>query len=152
MFTSHSSRVRARGRTAIAAGLGLMGVALVGAMVWAPGWAHAAMNTLDPVSLIGHLSFLLSALSFAQTNMLRLRLLAIASMALGLVYNGIIHVQMPQGMQLWPTLIWLSAFLVQNCILAYALVTRRSSAPPVLRAGVLVLQPAASSQSLGTTP
>lgn len=69
--------------------------------------------------LIGHLSFALTSVSYAQRDIIRLRLIAVASLLLGLAYNAWINVQM-QGGDIWLVIVWLSVFLVQNI---YFLVT-----------------------------
>ena len=63
------------------------------------------------LNLIGHLSFVLTAASFALRDMMLLRLLAIASGALGLIYNY----TLPGG-PLWLVLFWLSVFMLINIV------------------------------------
>lgn len=119
-----------------------LGIAL--GIAWFPALAARVARTLDPVSLIGHASYLLAALSFSQSRMLRLRLLAIASFALGLLYNGLVQLQMPEGQHLWPTIIWLSAFLAQN--LYHVLAPAGRSPERVLAGEIALVQPAATSR------
>lgn len=115
-------------------------------VAWFPALVGWAAGTLDPVSLIGHASYLLAALSFAQSRMLRLRLLAIASFALGLLYNGLVHLQMPEGQHLWPTLIWLSAFLAQNLYHVLTPAGRGRRPESVLVGEIALVHPAATSR------
>lgn len=63
---------------------------------------------------LGTLSFFLTGLSYAQRGMMRLRLLAVVALILGLAYNTWTHMLMPEGQNLWPSIIALSIFLVQN--------------------------------------
>ena len=64
--------------------------------------------------LIGSASFFLTGLSYAQKSMLRLRLLAILALVLGLIYSVWTHALMPDGQNLWPTIVALTVFLGQN--------------------------------------
>ena len=72
----------------------------------------------DAFTVLGHLSFLITFLSYAQRDIIKLRLLAVASLSIGLVYNSWVHINMPPGQDLWPVIIWLSLFLAQNIYLA----------------------------------
>ena len=58
---------------------------------------------------IGMLSFLCSACAYLMTSMVRLRILAIASGSLGLIYNA----TLPSG-PLWLVLFWLALFWIIN--------------------------------------
>ena len=61
------------------------------------------------LSLIGHLSFSLSALSFLMSSILMLRMLAISSTIIGIGYNSLIAIGWPTGPanpELWTTSIW----------------------------------------------
>ena len=53
----------------------------------------------DGFTLLGHLSFAITFLSYAQRNIVKLRLLAIASLAIGLVYNGWVHLRVNHSHQ-----------------------------------------------------
>ncbi|HGY2474052.1 TPA: cyclic nucleotide-binding domain-containing protein [Pseudomonas aeruginosa] len=70
------------------------------------------------IDLVGHASFLLTFLSFFQRSMVKLRLWAIAAGVVGLTYNSWVHFHMPEGTGIWPVLLWMSVFLVQNIVLA----------------------------------
>ena len=73
------------------------------------------MNTIGTVlSIIGHLSFALTFLSYTQKSLIRLRSIAVASQILGLVYNGWINYNMPEGQDINLVVFWLSTFLVLN--------------------------------------
>jgi hypothetical protein len=76
------------------------------------------MNQL--ANVIGTLSFALSALAYLMTDILKLRMLAIAAGVTGLLYNALL----PSG-PLWLVLFWLSLFFVINCAnLARAIVAQ----------------------------
>ena len=64
--------------------------------------------------LLGHLSFAATFFAYAQRSLARLRLIASLGLALGLLYNGYVHLHMPEGQNMFPSLFWLSVFLVQN--------------------------------------
>ena len=66
---------------------------------------------------IGHLSFALTFLSYAQKNLIRLRMIAVVSLTFGLVYNTYINIKMPPGDDIRLVLGWLSLFLLQNLYL-----------------------------------
>lgn len=70
--------------------------------------------------VLGHISFALTFASYAQRDIIRLRLIAVASLVLGLAYNLWINAQMPGEDNIWLVIGWLSIFLVQN---VYFLVT-----------------------------
>lgn len=125
----------------------LCAIGIAVAIAWFPALIERVSGLLDPVSLIGHASYLLAALSFAQSRMLRLRLLAIASFALGLLYNGLVQMQMPEGQHLWPTLIWLSAFLAQNLYHVLAPAGRGRGPEPILAGEIALVHPAATSRA-----
>ena len=75
-------------------------------------------STVDwMLPVLGNVSFAITFLSYAQKHVVKLRLLAILATTVGLVYNTIVHIQMPDGMNLWPVLFWLSIFWVQNIYL-----------------------------------
>lgn len=63
---------------------------------------------------IGHLSFLLSFFSWMQRGIIKLRMLAVASLSTGLIYNWYIHLKMPEGEGIELVLFWLTVFLAQN--------------------------------------
>src|SRR5690348_3218462 len=69
--------------------------------------AHLDMPLL--LNGIGMLSFICSACAYLMTDMVRLRMLAIASGTLGLVYNA----TLPSG-PLWLVLFWLALFWIIN--------------------------------------
>ena len=62
-----------------------------------------------PLDLVGHLSFILTALSFGVRDMLFLRSLAIASGVVGITYNTL-NFDPP----LWLVIFWLSVFIFIN--------------------------------------
>ena len=72
------------------------------------------MTTQQFFYLLGHLSFAATSLAYAQRSLARLRLIASLGLALGLLYNGYVHLHMPEGQNMFPSLFWLSVFLVQN--------------------------------------
>lgn len=67
--------------------------------------------------LIGHASFLLTFLSYSQKSLIRLRMVAVASLVFGLVYNSWIDVNMPPGQDIHLVVFWLTVFLIQNVYL-----------------------------------
>ncbi|EPV8686816.1 hypothetical protein ACWAUP_000468 [Pseudomonas aeruginosa] len=73
---------------------------------------------MELIDLVGHIAFLLTFLSFFQRSMVKLRLWAIAAGIVGLGYNTWVHLNMPAGSGIWPVLIWMTVFLVQNIVLA----------------------------------
>lgn len=140
--TTTSPRPRCRPWMLAAGTACAVGIAM--AIAWFPAAAHHVASQAEPISLLGHASYALAALSFAQTRMLRLRLLAVASFVLGLLYNGLIHIQMPEGQNLWPTLIWLSAFLAQNVYQVRVHLRRQRESSLVLAGEVALIHPAAT--------
>ena len=68
-------------------------------------------------SVIGHLSFGLTFLSYAQKSILKLRMIAVVSLSFGLAYNTYINVNMPPGDDIRLVIGWLSLFLLQNIYL-----------------------------------
>lgn len=74
------------------------------------------MPTQDFFYLLGHLSFVITFLAYAQSDLIRLRLIAVGSLIVGMVYNTYVHMNMPEGQNLWPVLLWMGVFLVQNLI------------------------------------
>lgn len=75
------------------------------------------MDWIAPIlSALGHLSFALAALSFAMRNILWLRLLAIGSGIVGIVYNSSIAAGYlgPANPELWNVVGWLTLFLGIN--------------------------------------
>jgi CRP-like cAMP-binding protein len=71
------------------------------------------------LTLIGHLSFVLSALSFLMSSILYLRLLAISSTIIGIGYNSLIAIGWPSGnpnAELWTVVFWLCVFLIINLV------------------------------------
>jgi hypothetical protein len=73
------------------------------------------MSTLQTVFVIlGHLSFALTFLSFTQTSLIRLRVIAVASQVLGLIYNGWVNYNMPAGQDIHLVVFWLSMFFILN--------------------------------------
>ena len=67
-----------------------------------------------PLDIVGHLSFILTALSFGVRDMLFLRSLAIASGLVGIAYN-VLNFDPP----LWLVIFWLSVFI---CINGYRII------------------------------
>lgn len=73
------------------------------------------MNAIQTIfAALGHLSFALTFLSFTQTSIIRLRIIAVASQILGLIYNGWIDYNMPDGQDIHLVVFWLSMFLILN--------------------------------------
>lgn len=66
---------------------------------------------------LGHLSFALTFLSYAQKSLIRLRTIAVVSLTFGLVYNTYINIKMPPGEDIRLVLGWLALFLTQNVYL-----------------------------------
>lgn len=146
MNLSTNPRPLRRPSTWAVASIALCALGVAVGIAWFPALVEWAVRTLDPVSLIGHASYLLAALSFAQSRMLRLRLLAIASFALGLLYNGLVHLQMPEGQHLWPTPIWLSAFLAQNLYHVLTSAGRGRNPERVLGGEIALVHPATTAR------
>lgn len=80
--------------------------------------ALVALPLERAVQIVGNASFAATFLSFAQSDILKLRLLAIASLIMGLIYNTNIHLNMPQGQGIALVLFWLALFLTQNLYMA----------------------------------
>ena len=68
-------------------------------------------------SIIGHLSFALTFMSYAQKNLIHLRMIAVVSLTFGLVYNTYVNMKMPPGEDIRLVLGWLTLFLLQNLYL-----------------------------------
>ena len=80
---------------------------------------------MDAISVIGHLSFAMTAASFMITRMLLLQILAILSLTLGIVYNSLIAMGWPDDHptpELWNVVGWLAVFLAINIIQSMRLV------------------------------
>lgn len=82
--------------------------------ILAVGLALSLMPLDNTIQLIGNASFAATFLSYAQSDMIRLRLIAIASLCMGLVYNTYVHLQMPDGQGIALVVFWLTVFLLQN--------------------------------------
>lgn len=80
------------------------------------------MTVMHVLEVLGHLSFLLGALSFLVKDMLWLRLLAIVGNAAGIVYNA----YAPQE-PMWLVVAWLCAFIVINVVQIALLVRERKA-------------------------
>ena len=65
-------------------------------------------------AVLGHVSFLITFLSFAQKSIVLLRIISVIALSVGLVYNTYVHNNMPPGQDLWPVLIWMGIFWLQN--------------------------------------
>ncbi len=74
------------------------------------------------LDIIGHASFALTAVSFYLRDVLSLRLLAIASGLVGIVYNY----SLPGG-PLWLVIFWLSVFISINTVRVVGIVIERRS-------------------------
>lgn len=72
------------------------------------------------VELIGHLSFLISAISFYLRDMLLLRTVSVVAGIIGVIYNYF-H---PKG-PLWLSIFWLSVFIAINVYRSVSLVLER---------------------------
>lgn len=84
-----------------------------------------ANDAMELLSIIGHLSFAMTAVSFMITRMLMLRVLAILSLSLGIVYNSLIAMGWPDDHptpELWNVVGWLAVFLAINIIQSMRLV------------------------------
>ena len=82
------------------------------------------MPTLDAIlsvgmPIFGHLSFLLTFAAYAQSNIIKLRMIAVVSLTLGLAYNGWINAHMPAGDDIWLVIGWMAVFLLQNGYLCF---------------------------------
>lgn len=78
------------------------------------------MLQVSYLDLIGHASFLITALSFALRDMLALRIFAIVSGLIGIAYNYWI----PAG-PLWLVIFWLGVFIAINVIRIVGIVLDR---------------------------
>ncbi len=76
--------------------------------------------TLTLLDLVGHTSFLLTAMSFYVRDMVLLRVLAIGSGIVGVAYNYFL----PAG-PLWLVIFWLSVFVLINVTRTVGLVMER---------------------------
>lgn len=87
------------------------------------------------MTVIGHISFVLTFLSFAQKSLIRLRIIAVISQMFGLVYNGWINYHMPPGSDINLVVFWLAMFLVLNVVLLVKEIstTLEVSLPPETR-------------------
>lgn len=107
----------------------LRGALLVAAGLLILGAAALALPRQEFFYLLGHLSFVITFLAYAQSDLIRLRLIAVASLIVGLIYNTYVHVNMPEGQNLWPVLLWMGVFLVQNIINSVREVNRSLEIP-----------------------
>jgi hypothetical protein len=103
--------------------------AMAGTGVCALGLSALVLPTQDFFYLLGHLSFVITFLAYAQSNLIKLRLIAVASLVVGLVYNTYVHINMPPDQNLWPVLVWMAVFLVQNVINSVREVNRAMELP-----------------------
>jgi len=71
------------------------------------------------IPFIGHLSFGLTFLSYAQKDIIRLRMIAVCSLAFGLIYNGWINASMEGDENIWLVIGWLGIFFIQNAYLLF---------------------------------
>ena len=109
--------------------------ALVGTLALVSGAALVVLPIDKSIELIGNASFAATFLSYAQSDIIRLRLIAIASLCMGLVYNTYVHLQMPEGQGIALVIFWLGVFLVQNVAKAVREVSQsiEASLDPELR-------------------
>ena len=82
--------------------------------------------TFTWISLVGHASFLLAAISFLMRSMVWLRLLAIGSLLIGIAYNAHIAQTEPE---LWTVVGWQVVFLAINITQSILLVIANSEVP-----------------------
>ncbi len=75
---------------------GLVSIAL---LVMGAGALVVALPLERSIHLIGNASFAASFLSYAQSDMIKLRVIAIVSLCMGLIYNTYTHLQMPEGQE-----------------------------------------------------
>lgn len=105
---------------------GLVSIAL---LVMGAGALVVALPLERSIHLIGNASFAASFLSYAQSDMIKLRLIAIVSLCMGLIYNTYTHLQMPEGQGIALVIFWLSVFLMQNIFKALSEVSQSIEAP-----------------------
>lgn len=91
--------------------VGAIVVILAAAAPWA-----LTLSSQELFYALGHLSFAITFLAYAQKDLIKLRLIAITSLVVGLIYNSYVHANMPPGQNLWPVLLWMGLFLIQNII------------------------------------
>ena len=75
------------------------------------------------LTLLGHLSFALQAASYLMQRLLWLRLLAIASLIIGIGYNSWLAISTPE---LWTVVGWLAVFLLINVVTSIRMVWENS--------------------------
>lgn len=71
------------------------------------------------MAILGHASFALTFLSYAQKSLIKLRMIALASLAVGLAYNAWVNYNMPTGQDIWLVIGWLGLFFLQNLFLLF---------------------------------
>lgn len=79
--------------------------------------------------VIGHLSFGLSFLSYAQKNIVRLRVIALCSLGMGLIFNIWINSKMSGDNDLLLVIGWLTVFFLQNTYLLAKAIFQSIEAP-----------------------
>lgn len=87
---------------------------LLAAGLGAFSFSSSADSTQAIFYWLGHIAFMLAFYSFWQRSLFKLRVLAVASLLFGLVYNTYVHLHMPTGQSLWPVLMWMGIFLAVN--------------------------------------
>lgn len=91
--------------------------------------ALVALPLERAIQIVGNASFAATFLAYAQNDLIRLRLMAIASLIMGLVYNTYIHLNMPAGQGIALVLVWLTLFLLQNLYKAGQEIVQTIEAP-----------------------
>lgn len=80
--------------------------------------AFSFSSAVDPTQAafywLGNVSFMLTFFAFWQRSLIKLRILAAISLVIGLVYNTYVHLNMPEGQNLWLVLFWMVVFLGVN--------------------------------------
>ena len=71
--------------------------ALISVTALIAGVALVALPLERAIEIIGNGSFAATFISYAQSDIIRLRLIAIASLCMGLIYNTYVHLHMPEG-------------------------------------------------------
>ena len=71
--------------------------ALISVTALIAGVALVALPLERAIEIIGNGSFAATFISYAQSDIIRLRLIAITNLSMGLIYNTYVHLHMPEG-------------------------------------------------------
>lgn len=82
--------------------------------------AEILADQLTPLSIVGHLSFGLTAASLAMRDMLLLRVLGLVSGLFGVVYNYLVP-----GGPLWLVIFWLGVFMIIHAVRVIEIIRER---------------------------